>query len=301
MDLGGHPTATTAVPTSPFKTILNFRDIGQTINALDASLLLRRGLVYRGARPDEATLEDQRSLISNYRIKTIIDLRSKTEHVQQGRKHDARLRDTTTLLPSESAIAPLKIPNVCYHDISLNGSSYEILLLKRLRYASLAKLITLMLLGRRTEAIAILGKEVIQPRGLVGQATDVIDSSATELKQIFQVLADAQYPIFIHCTSGKDRTGLVAFILLMILDVPLHVVSVDYTASQGELVSERLLRTEELRAMGLSDDFADCPPNWANDVHRHIIKTYGSCQAYLDRTGIGEALRHRIRSNLLQE
>ncbi|CAO1596596.1 hypothetical protein XANCAGTX0491_000430 [Xanthoria calcicola] len=226
MDLGGHPTATTAVPTSPFKTILNFRDIGQTINALDASLLLRRGLVYRGARPDEATLEDQRSLISNYRIKTIIDLRSKylvksvrccsrlltggtrTEHVQQGRKRDAKLRDTTTLLPSESAIAPLKIPNVCYHDISLNGSSYEILLLKRLRYASLAKLITLMLLGRRTEAIAILGKEVIQPRGLLGQATDVIDSSATELKQIFQVLADAQYPIFFHCVSQGSPHSL---------------------------------------------------------------------------------------------
>lgn len=87
----------------------------------------------------------------------------------------------------------------------------------------------------------------------------------------------------------------------MILDVPLHVVSVDYMASQRELASERLLRTEELRAMGLSDDFADCPPNWANDVHRHIIETYGSCQAYLDRTGISEALRHKIRSNLLQE
>lgn len=62
----------------------------------------------------------------------------RTEHAQQGRKHDARLRDTATLFPSESAIAPLKIPNVCYHDISLNGSSYERLLLKRLRYASLA-------------------------------------------------------------------------------------------------------------------------------------------------------------------
>ncbi|KAI4263113.1 MAG: hypothetical protein L6R42_001722, partial [Xanthoria sp. 1 TBL-2021] len=99
-----------------------------------------------------------------------------------------------TLFPSESAIAPLKIPNVCYHDISLNGSSYERMLLKRL-----SKLIALLAVGRRTEAIAILGREVIQPRGLVGQATDVIDSSAAELKQIFQVLADAQYPIFFHC------------------------------------------------------------------------------------------------------
>lgn len=28
-------------------------------------------------QPDEASLEDQRTLISNYRIKTVIDLRSK--------------------------------------------------------------------------------------------------------------------------------------------------------------------------------------------------------------------------------
>ncbi len=71
-----------------------------------------------------------------------------------------------------------------------------------------SKLITLMVLGRRTEAIAILGNEVIQPRGLVGQATDVIDSSATELKQIFHVLADAQYPIFFHCVSSGSPHSL---------------------------------------------------------------------------------------------
>lgn len=89
--------------------------------------------------------------------------------------------------------------------------------------------------------------------------------------------------------------------LLKILKVPLHAVSVDYMASQGELVSERAFRIGELRAMGLSDDFADCPPDWAADVHKHITETYGSCQAYFDSIGISEASRHRIRANLLQE
>ncbi|KAL8696015.1 MAG: hypothetical protein Q9224_003017 [Gallowayella concinna] len=158
-----------------------------------------------------------------------------------------------------------------------------------------------MALGHRTEAIQILGKEVIQPRGLVGQATDAVDSSGTELKQIFDVLAEAEsYPIFFHCTSGKDRTGLVAFMLLMILGVPFDIISVDYMASEGELVSERKFRIQELRAMGLTDDFANCPPRWVMDVHEHITRTYGSCQAYLDRIGVDEALRFRIRSNILE-
>ena len=61
-------------------------------------------------------------------------------------------------------------------------------------------------MGRRTEAIAVLGKEVIQPRGLVGQAADIIDNSGNELKRIFQVFADAQYPILFLCVSQRLHT-----------------------------------------------------------------------------------------------
>lgn len=84
-------------------------------------------------------------------------------------------------------------------------------------------------MGRRAEAISILGKEVIQPQGLVGQAKDTIDSSGHELKEVFEILADSGcYPVFFHCTSGKDRTGLVTLLLLLLLEIPLDAISVDY-------------------------------------------------------------------------
>ncbi|KAL8807504.1 MAG: hypothetical protein Q9182_000669 [Xanthomendoza sp. 2 TL-2023] len=253
--------ASTPVPRSPFPTILNFRDI-ESFEKVSSSEV--------------------------------------PEHIQQGKKHDAKVRELASEAEPESPIAPTKVPGICYRDISLNGRSYEKKLLKRLRYASLA-LIALMALGHRTEAIKILGKEVIQPRGLVGQATDAIDSSGLELKQVLSLLADAEnYPVYFHCTSGKDRTGLVALILLMILDVPCDIISVDYMASEGELLSERKFRIQELQAMGLSDDFANCPPRWVMDVHEHIIRTYGNFQSYLDRIGVDEALRHGIRSNILE-
>ncbi|KAL9057517.1 MAG: hypothetical protein Q9206_002307 [Seirophora lacunosa] len=195
----------------------------------------------------------------------------------------------------------MKIPDIRYREINLNGSSYERALLKRLRYTSLAKLIALMAMGRRTEAIFILGSEIIQPRGLLGQAKDAIDSSVRELKQILEILAEAEnHPVLFHCTSGKDRTGLVAFMLLLILDIPLDAISADYQASESELVTEKETRIQELRVMGLSADFADCSPNWVVDVHKHIIETYGSVPGYLDCIGFDESLRSKVKSNLLE-
>ncbi|KAL9021377.1 MAG: hypothetical protein Q9185_001385 [Variospora sp. 1 TL-2023] len=274
-----------AVPTSPFPTILNFRDIGQSINGLQT-----------------AVFEDRSSLVLVYQIKTIIDLRSKTEHIQQRKKYDAQVCHLGAGLGSAGLAAPTKIPGIRYREINLNGSSYERTLLKRLRYTSLAKLIALMAVGRRTEAIFILGSEVIQPRGLLGQAKDSIDSSVMELKQILEILAEAEnYPVLFHCTSGKDRTGLIAFTLLLILDIPLDVISADYLASEGELVAEKEARIQELSTIGLSADFAGCSPDWVVNVHKHVTETYGSLHKYLDWIGFGEALRSKIKLNLLED
>lgn len=158
-----------------------------------------------------------------------------------------------------------------------------------------------MAIGRRTEAISVLGKEVIQPGGLVGQAKDTIDCSGIELKRVLEILANAgNYPIYFHCTQGKDRTGLVALLLLVILNIPQDVIAVDYLASEGELLPERGARIQELRAMSLSDDFADCPPNWIADVCRHITCKYGSSNDYFDCIGVGRDLRQKIQANILE-
>ncbi|KAL8713490.1 MAG: hypothetical protein Q9220_002352 [cf. Caloplaca sp. 1 TL-2023] len=256
-------TVTTAVPPSPFKTILNFRDVGQTINDLQCSPLVEV------SEPTSTT---------------------RTEHIQQGKNYDAKVRDlAVSMQPEHASVMPMRIPIIQYREINLNGRSYERALLSQLRYASLG-----------TEAICILGREVIQPGGLIGQAIDSIHSSGAELKLVFDVLADVKnYPVFFHCTSGKDRTGLVALLLLRILETPLEVISVDYVASQERLTPEREFRIRELKAMGLSDDFADCPPDWVFKVVEYIRRTYGSETSYFDGIGVDEAMRHAIRTNMM--
>jgi len=60
-----------------FQNILNFRDVGKTINAYSEQRLVREGLLFRCARPDDATLRDRELIKNQYGIKTIVDLRTK--------------------------------------------------------------------------------------------------------------------------------------------------------------------------------------------------------------------------------
>ena len=292
------------VPSTTLPTILNFRDVGQTINILQGSPLLREGIIYRSARPDDVSPSDRSILTSQYQVRTIIDLRSTTEHIDQAKKRNANANiQASAIAPKsdEKATNVIKIPGIRYHEINLNGGAFARALLWKLRWSSLAKLVSLMVLGYRTEATAIIGREVMAPRGLIGLGKDTLDHGFTELYQIFAVIADsANCPILIHCTQGKDRTGLVVIILLLLLNVPLPAVSADYMASERELQGEKEARMKETRAFGLGEDFSRCPEGFVEEVVKHIEQRYGGIRPYFEKVGVDAEMQTKIRENSKQ-
>ena len=290
------------VPTTTLPTILNFRDIGQTVNILCGSQILREGLIYRSARPDDACPSDSAALTSRYQIKSIIDLRSTTEHISQAKKRNAETKlEASVVAPKadEKAANAIKIPGIDYHEINLNGGAFARALLWKLRWSSLGKLMSLMVLGYRTDAIAILGREVMAPRGLIGLGNDTLDHGFAEMYRIFSVLADSDnHPVLIHCTQGKDRTGLVVMLLLLLLEIPLSVISADYLASERELASEKQVRMKEIRAVGLGDEFADCPQEFVDEIVGHIKQRYGGLAGYLEKVGVDAKMRAKISESM---
>ena len=199
-----------------------------------------------------------------------------------------------------AAAEPLQTPGITYHEIDLNGGSFARALFWKLSWSSLSKLVGLMALGYRMEAIAILGREVMAPRGLTGLGKDSLDHCTSELRAILFVLAESSnYPILIHCTQGKDRTGLVVILLLLLLNVPLGAIGADYRASENELESERETRMEEIRRIGLDEEFAACPAGFVHEIAKHLEDVYGGVKDYLKRIGVDERTQDKVKENML--
>ncbi|EME39110.1 hypothetical protein DOTSEDRAFT_91581 [Dothistroma septosporum NZE10] len=269
----------------PFEKVLNFRDVATSINTLSGQHILTPGLFFRSGLPDEATPADRQRLTTEYHVKSIIDLRTDSEHVDQARKHGKKILASPLAEPSDPA-RPLRVPGIHYHDISLNGHAYSSALMKQLSYWNAAKLIGLYVTGYRNQAISILGHNVMSKRGLIGLAEDSLTHSTAEVKQIFDVLADeANYPVLAHCTQGKDRTGVTVLLVLLLLKAPLDAIDKDYMLSENELLSEREERLKQIHSIGLPDEFGGCAPGWVAAISTWIDEHYGSIETYLQSCG----------------
>ncbi|GLA09053.1 hypothetical protein AnigIFM60653_011127 [Aspergillus niger] len=288
-------------PGRPFDNIINFRDVGRTINQLIGKRVLKEGIIFRSARLDDASERDKRRLVDEFHISTVVDLRSSTEHQIATNKRLAELAaaaasstessstsespetQTSTPPPPEptatASATPTDIhlpdlPTVTRFPVSLTGKAFERTLLWRLDWWNFFKVLALVASGYRSTAVQIVGQQVMSPRGLVGLGIDTLDSSYGEMKTLFDLFSsitssttdgndkesdeseDSAYPVLIHCTQGKDRTGLIVLLLLLLVAdvVPEEAMREDYLRSEGELAIEMEERMKEVDLMSLDLD-----------------------------------------------
>ena len=119
------------------------------------------------------------------------------------------------------------------------------------------------------------------------------------LRRVLAFIAGAPpQPLLFHCVAGKDRTGLVAALLLALADVCPEAIARDYTESSERLRAQYLRRYPEIEPARILEAIR-CPEEGAYNMLT-FLEVAGGVRAYLAQIGLSadeiERLRARLRS-----
>jgi protein-tyrosine phosphatase len=116
-------------------------------------------------------------------------------------------------------------------------------------------------------------------------------------------------PLIVHCTAGKDRTGVAIALLLELLQIPPEEIIADYAKSDVFAQNMRMAGTVE---SGFRKTFGFVPPEAAIDLLigtereylraalQEVDRRWGSIERYFSSSGVDAAEQAAVRGALLQ-
>ena len=117
---------------------------------------------------------------------------------------------------------------------------------------------------------------------------------------IFDAIARAKGPVLFHCFAGKDRTGLVAAIMLAVAGVDPVAIGADYAETDLQLAGkyEEWLATAAPDRLEAMRDELRCPPEWMLGTLDHLERKWGGVEGYLEAAGLDSSAIARLQSRL---
>ena len=130
-------------------------------------------------------------------------------------------------------------------------------------------------------------------------ATEGIDGFGAALRLISDV---DRAPLVMHCFAGKDRTGVLAALTLVLLGVPQAEIMADYAASeaaQAPIGAQVLRDASGMPVPPPPAHFLACPPQAMGLFLSELADRYGSIHGYARAAGVNELHIEALRSHLL--
>jgi protein tyrosine/serine phosphatase/pimeloyl-ACP methyl ester carboxylesterase len=182
------------------------------------------------------------------------------------------------------------------------------------------------------EVIAIRYKHLMTSWStIVHVYEDILENGTNSFKQIFEYIRDDCRPFVFHCTAGKDRTGIVGMLLLVLLGVDKNTVAKEYEltsiglkADHPQIKDSYLDMIDKLRkklgvnANEIEQMIAQGRKNWSleDDGFENLIssryeamlatyevfhKKYGGVvQYFTEKLGFSEADVKKIYQNMIE-
>ncbi|MEV5240051.1 tyrosine-protein phosphatase [Streptomyces cinnamoneus] len=149
---------------------------------------------------------------------------------------------------------------------------------------------------------AALGADVETGPYLAERYMEVAHDGVGELRRALEVIASQDGPVVFHCASGKDRTGLLAALVLSLLDVPEKDVIEDFALTG--LATERLVADWRAGHPGREPvwpGYGRAPADVMRLFLAALAERHGSVRGYAtDLLGVDDALIGALRRNLLE-
>jgi len=128
---------------------------------------------------------------------------------------------------------------------------------------------------------------------------------APGIQYVLELCADPnRHPVAFYCTAGKDRTGMIAAIILALCQVPRKDIVEDYTLSANVYaeMNDHSAMVGALSQRNLDPKtFLCAPPHVMRDTLDIINAEYGSVQEYCNWIGFGPEKQEQLRRAILTQ
>jgi len=128
----------------------------------------------------------------------------------------------------------------------------------------------------------------------------ILERSRPAFGSVFNAIADAEGAVLVHCFAGKDRTGLVAAMMLSLAGVDEDAIGADYAETDLQLATkyEEWLASAAPERLASMRDELRCPPEWMLDAMEHLDAKWGGVAGYLEAAGVSSSALARLESRL---
>ena len=133
-----------------------------------------------------------------------------------------------------------------------------------------------------------------------------LEFGPTSWLRLFGILAEQEnLPVLLHCTAGKDRTGVSTAFLLSVLGVSREVIEADYlltnldTERQADFIESTVGYPEGYDREKMIS-IAGVPRDAMKDFLDGVESKWGSAVEYLEKIGVTKEQMEMVRTNFLE-
>jgi protein-tyrosine phosphatase len=125
----------------------------------------------------------------------------------------------------------------------------------------------------------------------------VLERVRSQLRDVLRAIASAPPgPLLFHCVAGKDRTGLIAALMLTLADVKPEAIAADYAESTRMLGDAYLKRYKDADPQDVLENVR-CPEEGVHNMLAYL-ESKGGIRQYSKMIGLNEMEIARLRARL---